>query len=640
MRAQWKNWASSPRALLTITVVAAVMAYLGPLINYDLWWHLKAAQGIVRDLALPHADSFSFTAAGRPWTYHSWLSGLALLGVWNLGGVAGLIVFRAAMMAAALTIAWFAARDRGVGPGLASVLVLAACLQLHLRALARPYLFSFVFFMVFVLILQRARGPRAQAEESGAPGVRDFLWGHAGHLVLLPVLNLVWVNMHAGFISGWLVLGAFGVGELVRIGAEAGGRRYFELVLRDAEGARFRAMLAAGVLCVLASLVTPYGAGILLYPFRLASEVKLVAEIQEWQPTPLMGRFAVFWGVLVVGMLAMARSCVLLALRRRLRPEIGGMVADVLLFVGFGFLAVHAVRHMAWCLLLAPAIVGYHLNIARLAVGDKVDARPLYAYAALVLAFVVGPWRIIEDGPPRWEVSDWHIPAKACDWMGERGVLYRPCNSYEWGGYLIWRFWPELRVFIDGRCLVYQDDIIGQTLQVERGREGWRDVLDRWDIEMLVIRYRSRECSQLFLDSGYTCVYWDDIAVVALREDVLRSRPDLADLSLSNPATFKLVLEEQPVEPILRQVEEKIAVDPACWTARIQRARCLMKLAATDGVPPERRSQLLGDAFGSAREAVELRENEYTWQAVADVAEAMGEEDAARKAAKKAASFK
>ncbi len=43
-------------------------------------------------------------------------------------------------------------------------------------------------------------------------------------------------------------------------------------------------------------------------------------------------------------------------------------------------------------------------------------------------------------------------------------------NEYIWGGYLIWRLYPDYRVYIDGRADVYGDSLVNELLQVKDGK--------------------------------------------------------------------------------------------------------------------------------------------------------------------------
>ncbi len=228
--------AGDGRLLFVLMAAAAFVAFLGPLVAYDLWWHLKLGRMIVQTGHVPYTDVFSYTAAGRPWTFHSWLAGVVLAEVWAVAGATGVVLFRALMMTAGVLVAWALARRRGVAAGPACVLALTVCLQLRVQALARPYLFSFLFFTVFAYLLQSAAS--AQPPEGERARVRYWLWGRGGRLALMVPLTLIWANLHAGFLVGFLLLGAYGVGEMARILAVREGRPYLRLLALDPARAR------------------------------------------------------------------------------------------------------------------------------------------------------------------------------------------------------------------------------------------------------------------------------------------------------------------------------------------------------------------------------------------------------------------
>ena len=627
------------RVLFCLTVAAVAVAFLGPVADYDLWWHMRAGRLIFASHSIPQTDPFSFTAAGRPWLYHSWLSGLILSGIWGAAGPVGIILFRSALLAASLMIAWATALRRGAGAALAAILVLASCLQLELRALERPFLFSLLLFTVFALLLQECVSSPPPDEDyrrrlsGGGRGwlsVEDsFLWGRGGRLLLLPLLMVLWANLHAGFISGMLLIGAYGAGEMVSLAANRGHRRWTAMLLSEVEGARFRAMLVAGVLCLVAAVMTPYGPETLLYPFWLTQTVKLVRRVQEWQPMPLSLNFAVFWTLVAFAAVAVGRSVWFSVREGRIRREAGQIATDVLLLAGFAFLAARSVRHMEWFLLLVPAVVGWHLEaFARpgfgQAVASQAPPRRAYGPVACLLAVIMGAWPFVAGGLPEFGVARDKLPVAACDYMEGHKLDCRLYNTYEWGGYLIWRFWPRMHVFIDGRCEVYLDDLMGQAIAVEDGSEGWPQVLARWDVRMLLVRYRKRDSSHLFSRDGWRCVYWDDVAVIGLRDDVYAGRArDLPVFDLSNPLRIEESLATSPPDDILAEAEAVLARDPNCWTAHALRARCLVRMAESDA---GRRDALLRQALDSARRAVRLEDGHYeTWQALAEAATAAGD---------------
>ncbi|MCD6416781.1 MAG: hypothetical protein J7M08_08825, partial [Planctomycetes bacterium] len=459
-----------------------------------------------------------------------------------------------------------------------------------------------------------------------------------GRLALLPLLNLLWVNLHAGFLSGFLLLGAFGVGEMMRYARRREGRLWTRLA-SGPTGARFRAMLFAGCACLVVSVVTPNGAGALMYPFRLMLEVHLLSRICEWQPMPLSGNFMLFWAVLGIGAVAMLRSFLLSRRAGRLRREANVFVTDGLLFFGFALLAIKSCRHVAWVMLLTPSIFGYHLVAARSYLSDKASARPLYAWVAALLALVVGVLPVSQRQcswlkPPRRQ-----LPVNAAAFIESNGLDLRFYNTYEWGGYLIWRFWPARKVFIDGRCLVYGDDLIRQALKVEDGAEGWQEVLRRWKVKMLILRYGKRPAAHIFADDRWRCVYWDDTVLVALRDDVYEERrPGLPELKLSNPALRPDRFENVDIAALMEELDIVLARTPECGGALAARARCLVRLAPER---PEDSRGMLQDALKAARQAVKLfPASALSWRALSEAASATGDDKLAASAAAKAARLK
>ncbi|MDP6107024.1 MAG: hypothetical protein QGI33_01125 [Candidatus Brocadiia bacterium] len=625
------------RAVLLLTFLTVAVMFVSRLTAFDLWWHLKAGGEILQTHSVPRADTFSYTAQGRPWTYHSWLSGVAMHLVDRAAGTTGLILLRTALMTASLVLMRVAARRRGVGTGLACVFVLAACFQLQWRALMRPYLFSFPLFGVFYLLLQGAsrRTPAPPSED----GARRYLWGDGGRLILLPGLTVLWANLHGGFITGLLILGAFGAGEIAGVVAGREERPWLRELLGHPRGARFRALLVVGVASLAAGIVTPYGPGVLTYPFRLMAQVKLVHEIQEWQPLPWASGYVVFWSVIILSVCLFAASAWRRASNGTLRREFGPLCADLLMMAGFGLLAFSSVRNLVWPMLLAAPVLGYHLTSARgapeggeengSAYAERRD-RP-YLVLAGVLALVLGWQHVLGASRFGFGVQEGRLPVRACDYLERSPIPGRLYNVYEWGGYLIGRFGPEKKVFIDGRCLVYQDDIIGEAMTVARGEEGWRGVLAKYDVAAILIRYRERDSSHFFTGGEWHCVYWDDEAIVAVSEKTrLEQFRDGGLLDLSNPAVFERRLSDSPLQSILAEVDGVLDADPTCWTVWTLKARCLLKMAAADEAGAE---GLVTEALGAARQAVRLNDNSPdAWRALGQCYEATAESDAAREA--------
>ena len=81
--------------------------------------------------------------------------------------------------------------------------------------------------------------------------------------------------------------------------------------------------------------------------------------------------------------------------------------------------------------------------------------------------------------------AEWKYPAGAADFLLAHHITEPMFQSFEKGGYLIWRTWPEERSFIDGRCL--NETVFADYLRMTKYLPGTRDLLDRYGIQVVVM---------------------------------------------------------------------------------------------------------------------------------------------------------
>ena len=174
-------------ALFLLTLASFSPQVLG---DGDTWSHVATGEWIISHWAVPHADPFSHSMSGAPWTAHEWLSEVLLTLVFRLGGWSGVVLLTGAAVAvAALIVGLSAARELRGAPLVATVAIGLSLVTANL--LARPH----------VLAL-----PLAAAWGAGLIAARSY--GRAPPL-WLAALMIAWVNMHGGFIFGLVLIGPF-----------------------------------------------------------------------------------------------------------------------------------------------------------------------------------------------------------------------------------------------------------------------------------------------------------------------------------------------------------------------------------------------------------------------------------------------
>lgn len=486
------------RLLVALTLIAVFGMALRAPVDTDMFWHLRAGEWQVEQRALLRSDVFSHTRAGAPWVNHSWLSQVILYGAHAALGDAGLALLTALLATLGMVFVYLQLEANAMLRAFVTVLAAAAA---AIFWSARPQMFSFALSagVLYLLWLWREKGV-------------DRLW-------LIPVLMVLWVNLHGGFAIGFMLLVLALSAELVRwffedvlhagADAAAGSSGAARRGLRPA-----RRLVVIGLASAAAVAANPYGPQMLLYPFRTVGIDALRDYIQEWSSPNFHAAATWPFAWLLLGTpLAAALS------PRRLSWH------DTLLFGGMAYAALLASRNIAVFALVAAPILAAHLAdwLAELGVRLHLDARPdrlraVLNWALLLLALLAAAaWGAAELAPPRIaEAQRERLPVAATDFLvSERppGPIF---NSYNWGGYLAWEA-RDYPVYVDGRTDLYDDVFLREYLAIYLARDGWREGLREGGINTVLVEAGAPLAVALGGDAEWERAYADDLAVLYVR---------------------------------------------------------------------------------------------------------------------------
>jgi len=468
----------------------------------DFWWHLRTGQSIVETRTLPRADIFSFTNAGRPWVAHEWLSEVSIYALYALGSFPTIIIAFAAIIA--LSFAFVYARVPGK-PYVAAFALLLAALAVAPTWGARPQMLSLLLTSVFLYLLDKRR---------------DLLG-------TLPLLMILWVNLHSGYALGLVIIAVHLFGEIVEYLASR-----FILRLRSGQAphasrspsplpprspAPLRQLAIIFILCFVAVVINPNGATMYVYPFETLTSRTMQAYIQEWfSPDFHQFEFQPFAGLLIGTLAAMAFAGKRVAL------------TQTILLAGFGYAALRSARNIPIFAIIAAPILAeqlWHLIETRgwanaLSSTRARVTRGMAIVNWIVLSFIVaaGAARVAMVVSNQRAVERAKYPAAAVDFLQAQKISGALYNAYGWGGYLIWRLYPETHVFIDGRADVYGDAFIEEVyLKAYRGGADWRAPLDQYNVRVVLVEPTAPLTVQLSREAEWNKVYADDQAVIFTR---------------------------------------------------------------------------------------------------------------------------
>lgn len=462
---------------------------LRPISDPDFWWHLRTGQLIAQDHLIPHQDPFSFTKLGEPWVAHEWLSELILYALFKFGGFGLLIFIFSLLITGSFVIAYFRC-PQDSKPYIAGFTLLLGALATAPAWGVRPQMLSLLLTSIFLFLLDRYHKTRRTK------------W-----LIPIPIITLLWVNLHAGYFLGLAIVGIYIAGDLI------------EFIIAKVQKTKIPEnsyLHGVLVLCVvffisiLTTIINPNGIHILLYPFQTLTSQAMQQFIYEWFSPDfhLLEWQPLVWFLLVLigaGMLG----------KKPLAPT------KLILTLFFGYAALHSMRHVPLFIIVTfPILAEMMDNLVKVrtrqtaSVGFLKWVFPLIPLIALLLT----EFRFVQVVKEQTETEIGTFPKNALDWISNNrpeGALF---NSYNWGGYIIWRQYPDYLVFIDGRADVYGDKFIYTYQDIYHGEPGWEKSLDDFAINLVLVEPDSVLAAGLRQSSTWKIIFEDHVSTLFSRK--------------------------------------------------------------------------------------------------------------------------
>lgn len=544
-----RNGWTGAACLVMLSIAAAALKTR----SYDFGWHLMAGETILERLTVPRADEFSFTSSGTPWADHEWLFQAIAALLFRVMGHGGLAALKALCALGAAAAGLTCMTRAGWSVGAALPVVSLAVLGLRARLGERPESVSLALAALLVMVLlSLSHGRERAAWRIAAVGGMACLWAnlHAGAL-LAPALALA-------VAAGAALDAILASGREVRAAALGGAGR----------------SLAAAAAALAALPLNPYGLEIFAIPSRIREALAPDNLLNpEWlPPTPASSPF--FFAA------AAAAAILVIAAAIRRRDGAGRSAGLVVAAIALGLTSA---RHTGLFFALLPAMAAGGSSPRSETTRSK-GAGALAAAAVVILMLVVTP----EGARTGVGLQPDRFPLAAADLLDARLPAVRAYNDAAFGGYLIWRGWPERRVFLDGRNEVHAALLRELSAALDDGRR-WSGLMARHGVEAAVLSYRPNRIpvrdavtgaasegsfSETHFPSGsWALIHWDQVAMVFVRRDgrfgplaaameYRHIRPEAGLIGLVQPVSGA---EAAGVEADLAR---KLAEDPDCPVAR------------------------------------------------------------------------
>jgi hypothetical protein len=484
-----------------IVLVAAALFHLSYVeADLDLWGYLAFGRLFWTQGRFPYLDVFAYVPTLKPWVYHEWLTGVLFYPIYRTLGGLGLQILKYAVGLATVGVTYFTARRRGADPW-STVLILFIALPGLSKGYSpvRAQVFTFLFFAVFLYLLETAR-----------------LSGNHRRLWLLVPIQMVWCNLHGGFLAGLGLILLYALGEAL-------SRR------------PFRAYLGWFLLAGLATLVNPYGLKYWLYLFKAATIPR--PHITEWLSLFEAYKQGILTSTGFLYFLILMVGAGLLAWWSRWREITPGLVILLTLYLGIS----HN-RHLVFFALTFAA----YMPVLLTAFFQELQTRPevipwiqrlggAIPTVLVIFLIILFSYRFVSRNPLSLKLpSDPSLAAKfgvcyplgAVDYIQQRRLSGKLLVYFDWGEYCLWKLYPQCRVAIDGRYeTVYPPSVIKEYLDFFMVRKNWRNFLEHYPPDLILVQLRSRLHPLLSRDPQWRQVYADPGCVLFRRQGEVAARP-------------------------------------------------------------------------------------------------------------------
>ena len=474
-------------------------------------WHIRTGELILKPHSVPRVDPFSSTMFGKAWFAWEWLYDAAVAAVHHAAGLNGVDFFSAVVIALTFTLVLRRMLANRVNLPIAVVVLLLAMTASTIHFLARPHVLSWLFTVIWFGMLETVE----------ADGKRRLLW--------LPLLTLLWVNLHGGFLVGFVLLGIYLASGLVAAWVSA------RVVERRAALDQTRVLAITGIAAAFVTLANPYGYKLHVHIYRYLSDRFLMDHIDEFLSPNFHGLAQKSFAVMVLLAVIAAGT------RKNVR------MSHLLVILFAIYTGLYAARNIPVSSILLALIMAPQLSVlveemagnrqnsdglrSAMARLDRFGGRMLGLDRSLrghvwpILAVVFGVWICLHHGGlgsaqvMDVRFNDKSFPVQATDFLERTGSREPVFCPDRWGGYLIYRLFPRQQVVLDDRHDLYGAEFLKRYLKVVHGEPGWKKDLAEMHPGWVLVPRDSVLAGLLTEAAGWSSVYRDDTAVLFRRHE-------------------------------------------------------------------------------------------------------------------------
>jgi len=499
-----RTWLAATAFLVLLFLLASSQWFI-PISDYDFWWHIKTGQYILEHKSLPDKDPFSFTYIENQTEVSEWpivilksywLSQVILYLVYMFAGALGIIMFKALVFFLIIAALWRYLIFRSASQIISFLMLVALIFFSKEYMTERPQIFSFLFATVCFIVLDTARA-----------GKKSYLF--------LPLLMLLWANMHGGFLVGIAFILIYTVCLVIK--KQAWKEKY--------------PVLFFYFLSILITLLNPASyhtaTGFMSVQGSTGETLEFRSPLGYLQY--LNSNWYPLFGFIILSYIVISVEAIRLIKRKSSTLP----VEHVLLLLGTSLAAFTSMRYGYFFMIIAVPILAVRLS-------GLFSFTPGPYFRAVLLLAVLSPAYfspLAAALKTRQLTDESFVPFQAVEFIKAKALFPKIYNDIVIGGYMIWKLYPDYKVF--SYTGTSNPEIYRQYMSILRGNTTtyfgvpeWKALLDMYGIRTIIhgtVNPYSGEIYPLMInllkDEAWHLVYFDGIMAIMTRD----MQPGLTD---------------------------------------------------------------------------------------------------------------
>lgn len=502
---EYKRIQKATQVILIVVIITIASLYLlRPIVDNDFFWHLKTGEWIWQNKSLPSEDPFAYTTpqtnSDREYFILTsyWLSQVIFYFVYLAGGMSGIVFYRFILIGILIYI--MLKREKGD-----NILYLCLLIMFLINFLTypieRPHFFSFLLFSLLLYLLDNIRNEENQCNGKGI-------------FISLPLLMIIWANMHGGHVLGQGSIILYVVME---------GLKFTHPSLKPLPPKIYKKLLIAGISGIIISFVNPNTYHVL---GQLVDTNKELADMisNNFEYMSSFERFSIggkdvflYWLFCLLGIISCSITIKQLD------------ITKIAFLVVTGYFSFTTLRYIPFFMIVALPFIGESLSRVSILKYIRLVIIAITFYSALFFTWNerLNIYRITSG---KW-ISNYAMPVEAADFILKNDIKGNMFNFSDWGGYLIWRLGPSRKVFTDGRFLypkIYSiESQIGIGAAYSNNYSGlpyWKSILNGYKVTYIImplfVAYGETYnlLFELLRDNEWLPVFYSQTTIIFLRD--------------------------------------------------------------------------------------------------------------------------